>query len=97
MTSTADSRLPELRQKNRFMSSQIFMKLCQERYTLSYRRDFKILALFSRRVFAMECGERVQTSSNGIRSKTAFICVTVALRNTWHSIMLSRFLVTLAR
>jgi hypothetical protein len=39
----------------------------------------------------------VHTSSNGMRSKTAFIWVTVALRKTWHSIMLSRFLVTLAR
>ena len=39
----------------------------------------------------------MQTSSNGIRSITAFICVTVELLNTWHSIMLSRFFMTLAR
>lgn len=64
---------------------------------LSYRLVFEIFALFSLRMFAIEWGPRVHTSSNGMRSNTAFIWVTVALRKTWHSIMLSRFLITLAR
>lgn len=82
MTSTAVKRFPEFKQKNRFMSSQIPMKQCQALCMLSNRLNFEILDVFSSIVAAMEFALFLHTSWKGIRSKTAFICVTVALLNT---------------
>ena len=54
MTSTAHRRLPALREKNRFMSSQTFMKQCQERYMVSCLRAGNTRLHLSRNVAAIE-------------------------------------------
>ena len=78
------------------MSSQTFMKQFHERYMLSYLRLMEIRLLFSRSVFWMDWVDSVHTSSNDMRSQMAYIWMTVALRKTWHSTMLSRFFTALA-